>query len=52
MAAAKFKYANDQIATLGIIGSLRIDYSSILPRVDYIINTVSNYLKEGGIKYE
>ena len=52
MATAKFKYANDQIATLGIIGSLRIDYSSILPRVDYIINTVSNYLKEGGIKYE
>ncbi len=52
MAIGKFRYANNQIATLGIIGSLRIDYSSILPRVDYIMNTVSTYLKEGGIKYE
>ncbi|MGN0531690.1 MAG: heat-inducible transcriptional repressor HrcA [Eubacterium sp.] len=52
MAIAKFIYNNNQVATLGIIGSLRIDYSSILPRVDYIINTVSTYLKEGGIKYE
>lgn len=52
MAIAKFIYNNNQIATLGIIGSLRIDYSSILPRVDYIINTVSTYLKEGGIKFE
>lgn len=52
MAVAKFNYSNNQVATLGIIGSLRLDYSSILPRVDYIINTVSTYLKEGGIKYE
>jgi heat-inducible transcriptional repressor len=52
MAVAKFKYNTDQSATLGMIGSLRIDYSSILPRVDYIMKTCANLLKEGGIKYE
>lgn len=52
MAVAKFKYNNDQIATLGIIGSLRIDYRTILPRIDYIMKQCSNLLKEGGIKYE
>jgi transcriptional regulator of heat shock response len=41
-----------QVATLGIIGSTRIDYSSILPRVDYIIKTVSKILQKGGIVYE
>lgn len=52
MAIAKLQYNEMQTATLGIIGSLRIDYASILPRVKYIINTVSQFLKEGGIKYE
>ena len=51
-AIAKFTYNDVQIATLGIIGSLRIDYKTILPRVDYIINKVSELLKEGGLKYE
>ena len=52
MAVQKFKYNNNQTATLGIIGSLRIDYKSILPRVDYIMKTVETYLTEGGIRYE
>ena len=52
MAIARFDYNNSQIATLGIIGSLRVDYKTILPRVDYIMKTVRAYLKEGGIRYE
>ena len=52
MALARFDYNNSQIATLGIIASLRIDYKTILPRVDYIIKLTRTYLKEGGIKYE
>lgn len=52
MAIAKLNYNNMQTATIGIIGSLRIDYTTIFPRVNYIINTVSELLKEGGIKYE
>ena len=52
MAIQKFKYNNNQTATLGIIGSLRIDYKSILPRVDYIMKTVRNILAQGGIRYE
>lgn len=52
MAIAKLNYNNMQTATIGIIGSLRIDYAAIFPRVNYIINTVSKLLKEGGIKYE
>ena len=51
-AIAKFHYNNTQTATLGVIGSLRIDYKSVLPRVDYIMKTVSILLKEGGLKYE
>ncbi len=51
-AIAKFNYNRVQTATLGFIGSLRIDYKTILPRVDYIMKTVSNLLKEGGFKYE
>ena len=51
-AVAKFEYYDDQLATLGIIGSLRIDYSSILPRIDYIVKTCSDLLKEGGVIYE
>ncbi|MFR5875874.1 MAG: heat-inducible transcriptional repressor HrcA [Eubacterium sp.] len=52
MAIAKLQYNEMQIATLGIIGSTRIDYKSILPRVNYIMKTVSQLLKEGGVKYE
>lgn len=52
MAVANLKYNDEQRATLGIIGSLRIDYNTILPRVEYIMRTISNLLKEGGIKYE
>lgn len=52
MAIAKFSYNNMQTATIGIIGSLRIDYGLIFPRVNHIVNTVSKFLKEGGIKYE
>ena len=51
-AVAKFTYNDVQTATLGIIGSLRIDYKTILPRVDYIINRITELLKEGGLKYE
>ena len=51
-AIAKFNYNRVQTATLGIIGSLRIDYKTILPRVDYIMKTVSDLLTEGGFKYE
>ncbi len=49
---SKFTYNDVQTAALGIIGSLRIDYKAILPRVDYIMKTVSNLLKEGGVRYE
>ena len=52
MAVQKFTYNNNQTATLGIIGSLRINYRAVLPLVDYIMKTVSLYLKEGGIRYE
>ena len=51
-AIAKFRYNNAQIATLGMLGSLRIDYESVLPRVEYIINTVSQLLKQGGVNFE
>lgn len=49
MAVASFNYYDDQKATLGIIGSMRIDYSSILPRIDYITKLCSKLLKEGGM---
>ena len=52
MAIASMRYNDTQKATLGIIGSLRIDYASILPRVNYIMKTVSKILQEGGVKYE
>lgn len=35
-------------AVLGIIGSTRIDYSVIVPRVQYIFNKTSQLLSEGG----
>lgn len=52
MAIASMNYNEMQTATLGIIGSLRIDYSTILPRVNYIIRTVTKFLQEGGVMYE
>ena len=43
---AKYNYEGGQKAVLGVIGSMRIDYESILPRINYIINTVdSNFRK-------
>lgn len=52
MAVSRLKYNNIQLATLGIIGSVRIDYASILPRVNYIMKVVSKTLDKGGIVYE
>lgn len=51
-AVAKFKYYDDQLATLGIISSLRMDYDTVLPRMDYITKSVAKLLKEGGVRYE
>jgi len=51
-AVAKFRYNNTQLATLGMLGSLRINYKSVLPRVDYIMKVTASLLKEGGMKYE
>ena len=51
-AIGRFTYNEVQTATLGIIGSTRIDYKTILPRIDYIMKTVSELLKEGGVRYE
>lgn len=49
---SKFTYNNSQTAVLSIIGSTRIDYSTVLPRAEYIMNTVKNYLREGGASLE
>ncbi len=49
---SKLNYNNSQTAILGIIGSVRIDYSFILPRVEYIMNTVKEFLQKGGITFE
>lgn len=47
---SKFTYGNNQTATLGIIGSMRIDYKRIIPCVEYIFNTVDRLLSKGGIR--
>lgn len=49
MAVASFNYYDDQKATLGVIGSMRIDYNAVLPRIDYITKLCSKLLKEGGM---
>lgn len=49
MAISGMKYNEMQTATLGIIGSIRIDYASILPRVNYIMKTVKTILDKGGV---
>lgn len=45
---AKLSYGNNQNAALGMIGSTRIDYKSVIPVVKYILNTVENLLSKGG----
>lgn len=52
MAVTRLQYNDMQLATLGIIGSVRIDYASVLPRVNYIMKIVSQTLKKGGLDYE
>ncbi len=49
---AKYNYNNSQIATLGIIGSTRIDYATVLPRAEYIMKTVKDFLQKGGVTFE
>ena len=51
-ALGRFNYNNSQTAVLGIIGSTRIDYASILPRVEYIMKTVKELLQKGGVTFE
>lgn len=41
-------YNTHQHAVLGIIGSTRMDYAYIVPRVQYIFNKTSQLLSEGG----
>ena len=48
---AKYNYGSAQNAVLGITGSTRIDYSYVLPRVDYITKAVENLLLKGGVMY-
>lgn len=43
-AISKFTYGNNQTATLGLIGSTRIDYKSVIPVSEYIFNKVDNLL--------
>jgi heat-inducible transcriptional repressor len=52
MTVSKLTYNETQIATLGVIGPLRMDYEAILPRINYIANNVSKILKVGGIEFE
>lgn len=49
---AKYNYNNSQLATLGIIGSTRIDYASVLPRAEYIMKTIKGLLQKGGVTFE
>lgn len=48
---ASFSYGSAQRATLGVIGSTRIDYARIIPRVSFICETVGKLLKQGGVSY-
>lgn len=45
---SKYIYGNNQKAAIGIVGSMRIDYETILPKVKYIMNTVDTLLSKGG----
>ena len=48
---ASFRYGSAQKATLGVIGSTRIDYARIIPRVSFVCETVGKLLKQGGVSY-
>lgn len=49
---AKYNYNESQTALLGIIGSTRIDYALILPRAEYIMKTIKEFLQKGGVTFE
>ena len=42
-------YNSQQRAVLGVIGSTRMDYATIVPRAQYIMNKTTDLLAEGGI---
>lgn len=46
---SKYTYGNNQTAAVGIVGSTRIDYKTILPRVKFITDTVKKLLAGGTI---
>lgn len=48
---SEYTYGNGQKAALGIVGSVRIDYKSILPKVRYITDTVNRLLSKE-VQYE
>lgn len=43
---SKYTYGNNQKAAVGIVGSMRIDYSTIIPKVRYITDTVERLLSK------
>lgn len=47
-AISKYTYGNSQKAAIGIVGSMRIDYKSIIPKIKYIMDTVDILLSKGG----
>lgn len=47
-AISKYTYGNNQKAAIGIVGSTRIDYKTILPKINYIMDTVDMFLSKGG----
>lgn len=47
---SKYTYGNNQKAAIGVIGSMRIDYEDIIPKVKYIMNTVDTLFSKGGTK--
>ncbi|MCD7796707.1 MAG: heat-inducible transcriptional repressor HrcA [Clostridiales bacterium] len=48
-AVAKYTYPENQKAVIGIIGSMRIDYKNIIPKIRYIADTVDTLLSKGGM---
>lgn len=48
MALAKFEYNNSQSAVLGIVCPITINYKQVLPRAEYIMTTVKDYLTKEG----
>lgn len=49
---SNFTYGNNQKATIGIIGSTRLDYEKIIPSVKYIIDAIDRLLSKEGAVYE